>query len=90
VPPWLTQGDKDGELLGKNEIFNFRHWGAIETAHWAYLFAVMNSPCAQLGSLRTASPALSLPSCWKFLTQITQNDEVKFLAGEWNEERDST
>ena len=28
------EGDKDGEFWGKNTIFTFRRWGAMETAHW--------------------------------------------------------
>ena len=80
------EGDKDGELWGKNEIFTFRHWGATETAHWAYLFAGIDSSCAPLVRLRTASPALSLPCSWKFPIEMTENDEGKILAG-WRKEQ---
>jgi hypothetical protein len=54
------EGNKDHELVEKNEIFTFRHWGAIETAHWVYLFAVMNRLSTQLACSRRASPALSM------------------------------
>jgi len=57
----VGEGDKDGEFWAKIKNFTFRPSGAMEPAHWASLFAVINSPCTQLACLRRASPALSLP-----------------------------
>ena len=39
-----SEGDKDSVFWPKIEIFTFWHWSAIETAHWADLFAGMDSP----------------------------------------------
>lgn len=38
-----SEGDKDRDLSEKIEISPFRHSGAMEAAHLAYLFAVMDS-----------------------------------------------
>lgn len=57
----VGEADKDGEFLPKIEIFTFRHWHAMETAHWAYLIADVDRSCAQLAGLRRPSLALSLP-----------------------------
>jgi hypothetical protein len=80
------EDDKDGDLWPKIDFFTFRHWGAMETAHWPSLFTGIDNPCAQLACLKTASPALSLPCSWKILMKITENDEVKILTGERNEQ----
>lgn len=56
-----SEGDRDGEFSAKIYLLPFLHSHAMKTAHWVYLFAVIDSPCAQLVRLRTASPALSLP-----------------------------
>lgn len=40
------ESDKDGEFRQKNHFFHFRHLYAMEVAHQAQLFAVMDSPCA--------------------------------------------
>jgi hypothetical protein len=50
-----SESDKDGEISTKIEIFPFRHSYATAVTHLAYLFAVMDSPCAQLVRLREAS-----------------------------------
>lgn len=83
-----SESDKDGQVWAKNKFFTFRHSGAMETAHWAYLFALMDSPCIQLVCLRRASPALSLPCSYKLSIKRTENDEVNIPAGEPNEQGD--
>src|SRR5680860_201934 len=55
------EGDRDGEFSSKIQVLHFLHSHAMEATHWAYLFTVMDSPCAQLARCRRASPALSLP-----------------------------
>jgi hypothetical protein len=55
-----SECDKDGEFLPKIEFLHFEHSYAMETVHWAYLFAVMDSPCAQLACLRWAHSYLLL------------------------------
>jgi hypothetical protein len=41
-----SEGDKDSEFSEKIDFSPFRHSGAMEAAHSAYLFAVVDSPCA--------------------------------------------
>lgn len=39
-----SEREKDGEILTKIDFFHFLYSYAMETAYWAYLFAVMASP----------------------------------------------
>lgn len=55
------EGDKEREFCAKIEFSTFRHSNAIETAHRAHLFTVIDSPCTQLVGPRRTSPALLLP-----------------------------
>ena len=41
-----SESDKHGEFSGKTKLLPFQHSYAMEDAHWAVLFAVMDSPCA--------------------------------------------
>jgi hypothetical protein len=38
------EGDKDGQFWPKIEILHFQHSYAVEAAHWADLYADMDSP----------------------------------------------
>lgn len=81
---------KDGEFRSKIECLPFRHVYAIIIGHWAYLFAAIDSPCAQLARLRTACPALLLLGSWNFSDQSTPNDAVKIPDGDPNEREEGT
>ena len=61
-----SEDDKDEEFSGKIRFLHCMHSYAMEAAHWAYLFAVTDSSCAQLARSGRESPALSLPRSWNF------------------------
>lgn len=54
-----SEGDKDGQFSKKIKFSRLLHSHAVDAAHWAYLFDVMDRPCVQLVCPRTAPPALS-------------------------------
>ncbi len=84
------ESDKGGEFPTKNQFFHSMRSYVTQAAYWASLFAVTDSPCAQLACLRRASPALSLPRSWNCLNKFTRDDELKILASEPNEKGDYT
>lgn len=85
-----SESDKDGQFWAKIEIYTFRHSGAIERAHWANLFAVMDSPCTQLECVRKAPPASLVAMQLEIINKRTKNDDVKIQAGGPNEQGDCT
>ncbi len=62
----VSEGDKNEEFSAKIQFLHLLHSYVMEVAHWAYLFAVIDSPCAQLARLRRAPLAVSLPRSLKF------------------------
>ena len=54
-----SESDKDEDFSDQIRFSHFLHSHTVSATHWAYLFAVMDSQCAQLACLRTASSALS-------------------------------
>jgi len=82
------ESDKDGEFSTKIHVFHFLRSHAMEAAHWAYLFTVTDSPCAELACLKRAHPSLLLLGGWNFSNKMTRNDEVLILAGDPNERGD--
>jgi hypothetical protein len=71
-----SDGDEEGEFSSKIDFSDFLHSYAMEAAHWAYLFDVMNSPYVYLACLRTASRALPLSRSCNLSIKRTENDEV--------------
>ena len=62
-----SDGENDGEPSAKMKLLHFLHSYAMEAADWADLFAVTDSPCAELACSRRVFTALSLPRSWNLM-----------------------
>ena len=62
----VSESDKDEGFSVKMQFLHLLLSYVMEVAHWTYVFAVIDSPCAQLARPRTASSAVSLPGSLRF------------------------